>query len=76
MKTQTADEMALDIMLSDEPETVKLTRLRALRLQAEVALGIICPECGGKNIQDNGCSGRNASYLCEGCNHAWDAEEV
>ena len=42
----------------------------------EFAHGDVCPNClESKNIEDNGCKGRELTYLCTDCGHQWDADD-
>jgi hypothetical protein len=72
----TPDELALRIMLSDAPAAERARQLQALRAQLSVSTGQQCPECAGTAIEDNGASGSQLAFLCEGCGHQWDAVEV
>lgn len=71
------DKAALAVLLSDAPETEKERKLAALRREADRLHGCACPECGGRDIEDNGASRMSErSYLCSSCGHLWDAVEV
>lgn len=78
MKTQTTtfDAAALRlIMQGHKPGSPALRRLAA---QARRAINPECPECGREDgIEDNGARRRSdLTFLCTGCGHQWDAEEV
>lgn len=70
-RRMTMDEAALRLILAGDD-----AGLEGLHRQLMVADGRVCPECGGRDIQDNGAARRaDRSYLCP-CGHLWDAEAV
>lgn len=72
-RTLTADALAVRIVLSSRSPAEQARRLQSLRATVAHMVGANCPDCGGTNILDNGCSGRQASFRCEDCGHGWDA---
>ena len=73
MTTLTADGLALRIILSSRSDAEQSRHLRALRATVAHMVGANCPECESTDVQDNGCSGRQASFRCADCGHGWDA---
>lgn len=76
--TKTADQMALEILMS-QPAAKKQAQLS--RLYAEVtavrANRVSCPECGSKGPhEDNGCRGADLAFCCKDCGSHFDAEMV
>ncbi len=71
----TFDYQAMRIMLSNDRTEERERRLLALRRAADTYHGNSCPECSGRDVQDNGASRMSErSYLCSECGHLWDAE--
>ena len=76
-KALTADQAAIRIMLGPGTLQQKQAKLTALTRGVEKMAGLRCPECDGKNIDDNGAR-RTAdlTYLCTSCGFQWDAENA
>jgi len=72
------DAMAIRIMLgagSKVERQAKLTKLAA-EAKARIENRVECPECGSHGPhEDNGCSGRDLSYLCTSCGYTFDAAD-
>lgn len=69
----TLDEAAMQILISSGLQVH--ARLKALKKQADRYHGNVCPECDGKDIDDNGATRMSErTYLCNDCGHQWDAE--
>lgn len=70
MSTQrrTADEMALEIMLSDAPTRVREARLAKLLNLANASIGDHCPQCRCNDTESNG----HSEYRCCACDHRWE----
>lgn len=73
--TMTADALALRILLSTKSDAQAQKDLAALRTTVSHMVGASCPECGAGHdkIEDNGCSGSQASFRCTVCGAGWDA---
>jgi len=75
----TYDGAALSIMLSNVSPAERKRKLAALAKKAAEAVGVAeaCPECDCTELEDNGCTGHELTYLCTGCGHTWcPAEEA
>lgn len=66
----TFDQLAARILLSNESQTVKQAALRGLAVRGSIAVGAVCPECGGADTEDNG----GTEYRCIACDHRWGFE--
>lgn len=69
-RSMTVDEATVHTMLHGTK--ADLTRLRR---EVDIAIGELCPECGGGDIEDNGLRGRELEYRCCDCDHRWEAAE-
>jgi len=77
-KRPTADELAVEILLSDAPEDVKQARLTAAAKEAsDIAHNRFpCPECGHEGPhEDNGGVGIHLAYCCAKCGEHFDDGE-
>jgi transposase-like protein len=74
--TMTADALALRIILSAKSDASAARSLVALRATVSHMVGASCPECsaGHDAIEDNGCTGRYASFRCTACGHGWNSD--
>lgn len=64
------DTLAMRIMLSDAPRSVRHEELMELNRQADVACGIRCPDCDGQETESNG----HREYRCTDCDTRWGGE--
>lgn len=70
-RQKTADEMALEIMLSPHARPERLKQLAKLAKLIKIGEGNECPWCGCEDTEDNSCTGHNAEYRCCACDHRW-----
>jgi len=61
------DMLAAKLLLEGAPPE----RMAALAVEASIAAGEQCPECGGRETESNG----GSEYRCCGCDHRWGHDE-
>jgi predicted RNA-binding Zn-ribbon protein involved in translation (DUF1610 family) len=70
-KTMTFDEAFLIATVRGDERAVK-----QIVKAADRACGKSCPDCGGKDIMDNGeTSIRYLTFACKDCGQQWDAAQ-
>ena len=81
MKSMTADEFALRIMLSAAPPAVKQKQLARAATLAKAAIGCgfegACPDCGHHGVHDdNGEKGEEQTFCCYACGSQFDFQRL
>lgn len=71
MRLATTDQAAVAVLLSGANAATKQVQLDRLLSASGVAHGLECPECSGRDVDNNGLRGVDLTYLCKCCDHQW-----